>query len=92
MQAFIGDFAGKYMPFAINCFYVVFVVSQNGESALHAAALFGHLSVCKQLVSAGADPQLRNHDSCSPIQIAEHHKHAAVVDYLKNCANRTHQK
>ncbi len=33
---------------------------QNGESALHAAALFGHAKVVKELAQAGADPQLKN--------------------------------
>lgn len=33
---------------------------KNGESALHAACLFGHLSVAQTLVMAGANPHLRN--------------------------------
>lgn len=33
---------------------------QNGESALHAASLFGHLKVVKELVQAGAKVDLKN--------------------------------
>jgi len=35
-------------------------VFQNGESALHAASLFGHLKVVKELVQAGAKVDLKN--------------------------------
>ena len=64
----------------------------NGESALHAAALFGHLTVCKQLITAGADPTLKNQDNATPSKLASDHKHNIVSDYLKNCANRTTHK
>ncbi|KAF5273820.1 hypothetical protein FQA39_LY00935 [Lamprigera yunnana] len=47
----------------------------NGESALHAAALFGHLTICKQLISAGADPTLLNQDNLTPSMLAADHKH-----------------
>jgi len=33
---------------------------QNGESVLHAASLFGHLKVAKELVQAGAKVDLKN--------------------------------
>ena len=33
---------------------------QNGESCLHAAALFGHMTVVRDLVTAGADITLKN--------------------------------
>jgi len=36
------------------------VYSQNGESALHAACLFGHLKVAKELVQSGAQVDLKN--------------------------------
>ena len=44
----------------IKSTHVCFYVFQNGESALHAASLFGHLKVVKQLVTAGADVHLQN--------------------------------
>ena len=33
---------------------------QNGESALHAAALFGHTKIVKELVEAGTKTDLKN--------------------------------
>ncbi|KAF5272341.1 hypothetical protein FQR65_LT17461 [Abscondita terminalis] len=50
----------------------------NGESALHAAALFGHLSVCKQLIAAGADPALNNQDNLTSSKLAADHKHNII--------------
>jgi ankyrin repeat protein len=57
-------------------------VFQNGESALHAAALFGHVAIVKQLMSAGADPRLRNQEGATPLQLAQEAKQTAVVEYL----------
>jgi len=55
---------------------------QNGDSGLHAAALFGHVPVVKQLISAGADPTLRNQDGATPLQLAQQARQTAVVEYL----------
>ena len=33
---------------------------QNGETPLHAAALFGHLKVVSQLLGAGVPPEVKN--------------------------------
>ena len=35
-------------------------VGQNGETALHAGALFGHLKVVSQLLGAGVPPEIKN--------------------------------
>jgi ankyrin repeat protein len=56
---------------------------QNGESALHAAALFGNLPVIKQLIAAGCDPSIKNQDNLTALQIARQQKNYAVVEYLK---------
>ncbi|XP_037289472.1 uncharacterized protein LOC119183120 isoform X3 [Rhipicephalus microplus] len=56
---------------------------KNGESALHAAALFDHLSVIKLLLAAGADPQLRNQDGLTPLDLAHEASNTQIVDYLK---------
>lgn len=60
----------------------MFYFPQNGESALHAAALFGHLPIVKQLVAAGADITLKNQDSLTSLQVAKQQKYVNVVDYL----------
>ena len=51
---------------------------------MHAAALFGQVTVVKQLISAGADPTLRNQDGATPLQLAQEAKQTAVVEYLSS--------
>jgi ankyrin repeat protein len=63
---------------------VSLILYQNGESALHAAALFGHVPVVKQLISAGADLMLRNQDGVTPLQVAQEAKQSAVTEYLSS--------
>lgn len=55
---------------------------------MHAAAFVGNLPVCKQLIAAGADPNLKNQEGLSPVEIAVRYRHNIVSDYLKNCCNR----
>lgn len=57
---------------------------QNGESGLHAAALFGHVPVVKQLICAGADATLRNQDGATPLQLAQEAKQTVVAEYLSS--------
>lgn len=66
-------------------FYVVF---QNGESALHAAAFSGSLPVCKQLIAVGADPYLKNQDGFIPREVAQRNKYNMVQDYLGSVEER----
>ncbi|XP_076331082.1 uncharacterized protein LOC143236626 isoform X3 [Tachypleus tridentatus] len=56
---------------------------KNGESCLHAAALFDHLKVVKFLISAGADPHLRSQDGVTPLELAQEAQNVQVVNYLK---------
>lgn len=58
-------------------------VFQNGETALHAAAMFGHLPVVKQLVAAGSDIMWKNQDGYTALQVARQQNFTSVVDYLK---------
>ncbi|XP_017130383.1 ankyrin repeat domain-containing protein 29 [Drosophila gunungcola] len=55
----------------------------NGESALHAAAMFGHMTVCKQLVAAGSDVLLKNQDGLTALQLAHQQKYTSICDYLQ---------
>lgn len=59
-------------------------VSQNGESALHATALTGHMTVARQLVGAGADPLLINQEGLTPLQLAVRHSQTQIVNYFKD--------
>ncbi|CAL7947712.1 unnamed protein product [Xylocopa violacea] len=56
----------------------------NGESALHAAALTGQMTVARQLVGAGADPLLVNQEGVTPLQLAIRHSQTQVANYLKD--------
>ncbi|KAK3883046.1 hypothetical protein Pcinc_012607, partial [Petrolisthes cinctipes] len=61
---------------------------KNGESALHAAALYGHLRVIKALVQAGADPGLKNDQGLTPIHIAGQAQHYEAVHLLKEALTK----
>uniref|UniRef100_A0AC34FGV6 Ankyrin repeat domain-containing protein 29 n=1 Tax=Panagrolaimus sp. ES5 TaxID=591445 RepID=A0AC34FGV6_9BILA len=43
---------------------------KNGDSCLHAAALFGNLSIAKMLINAGSDPRLPNRFGETPLDLA----------------------
>uniref|UniRef100_A0A182NEL8 ANK_REP_REGION domain-containing protein n=1 Tax=Anopheles dirus TaxID=7168 RepID=A0A182NEL8_9DIPT len=55
----------------------------NGETALHAAVMFGHLPIVKQLIAAGSDATIANQDGYTPLQLARQQKLASVHQYLK---------
>lgn len=57
-------------------------LQQNGETPLHAAALFGHLPIVKQLIAAGSDLVIKNQDGLTALQVAKQQKYVYVVDYL----------
>lgn len=56
---------------------------QNGESPLHAAAMFGYLTVVKQLVAAGSDILLRNSDNRTALEVAQMQQYSSIVGYLQ---------
>uniref|UniRef100_A0A182VUS2 Uncharacterized protein n=1 Tax=Anopheles minimus TaxID=112268 RepID=A0A182VUS2_9DIPT len=62
----------------------------NGETALHAAVMFGHLPIVKQLVAAGSDYTIPNQDGYTPLQIARQQKFASVHQYLKEREQQSH--
>lgn len=69
-----------YMQGMTNILYCF----ENGESALHAAALMGHMTVARQLVGAGADPLLINQEGITPLQLAVRHSQTQVANYLRD--------
>lgn len=56
---------------------------QNGETPIHAAAMFGHLPVVKQLIAAGSDISWKNRDQLTPLQVARQQNYTSVTDYLE---------
>lgn len=56
----------------------------NGETALHAAAMFGHLTVCKQLIAAGSDILQKNQEALTALQVARQQKYSSICDYLQD--------
>lgn len=55
-----------------------------GESALHAAALFGHGKIVKELYESGCDPQLKNAFEQTPADLAKDAGYEAIYNYLQN--------
>lgn len=66
------------------CGFCKFILNsfQNGESALHAACLFGHLPIVKLLIKSGSDLMLKNQDGLTALQVAKQQKYLNVVEYL----------
>lgn len=54
-----------------------------GESALHGAAMFGHLEVVKVLLKAGSSAKLPNQEGDTAYNLAVKWKFQHVADYLK---------
>ena len=57
--------------------------SNDGKSALHAAAEGGHLTTCTALVWLGATPTLRSAEHGTAAEIAEAAGHADVATFLR---------
>ncbi|XP_039292587.1 ankyrin repeat domain-containing protein 29 [Nilaparvata lugens] len=55
---------------------------QNGESALHAAVLFGHARIVRLLLLAGAPANLRNQEGATPLDLAIHSKNKPILELL----------
>lgn len=58
------------------------VGGELNATPLHWATRQGHLSVCVQLMQAGADPSLRDTEGCSCIHIAAQFGHTAICAYF----------
>lgn len=56
---------------------------QNGESALHAAVIGGHLRIIKLLVHSGADVFLKNRDNMSSIDIGLKSNKESIRNYFR---------
>ena len=56
----------------------------NGDTPLHAAAMFGQLSIVKHFVERlHCSPHTKNKFNKTPLQLALEKGHSEVVDYLQ---------
>jgi len=58
--------------------------SQNGETALHAAALFGHMKITRLLMSYGADKNIKNKVPCTTYSVYIVIKYYSADKNIKN--------
>ena len=52
--------------------YSSFAAAQNGQTALHCAALNGRLEVVKALIAGGCDPEAKNKVQRPPVRRSNH--------------------
>lgn len=57
-------------------------VDFNGDTALHDAARFGHIAVCKLLLECGSDATIVNKEGKNVAQVAADYKKADVIGLL----------
>ncbi|XP_075093907.1 protein VAPYRIN-LIKE-like [Nicotiana tabacum] len=59
-------------------------VDSQGRTALHIAAIYGHVEVLQFLVSVGSDPDMLDSQGWTPLHFAAHYGHVEAVDFLVN--------
>ena len=64
-----------------------FLEPQGIQSALHLAAMNGYDKVCNALVNLGADPNVTNKISKTPLIYAAAEGHVKVLEVLVKCPN-----
>lgn len=55
----------------------------GGTTPLHGAASFGRAEMAAWLLDHGADPNSRNYEDKTPLQVALDHEHTAVAELLR---------
>lgn len=55
----------------------------GGNTALHAAAYFGHPEMAEWLLERGADTSATDYEGKTPLQVAEEHGHTRVAELLR---------
>ncbi|CAM9603471.1 unnamed protein product [Laminaria digitata] len=66
--------------------------NETGDTPLHRAAHFQHITISRILLQAGADPNLRNHSGASPLHVAACTGRGEVVaDLLEAGAGMEHR-
>ena len=76
----------KYL--VTECKLNVNVQDNEGDTALHDAAKFGHAVVAQHLVDAGTDITLKNRDGRDALAVATEHQKQKVIDILKKGSRR----
>ncbi|XP_071944727.1 uncharacterized protein [Antedon mediterranea] len=66
------------------------VQDEDGTSALGLAALFGNINICKILVDAGANVNLKNKYGMSPLHIASRKGHKDICHFLIEAGSNIH--
>jgi ankyrin repeat protein len=56
----------------------------EGETALHIAAIFGHLPVIQELVAAKADVSITNNYNKTALDLAVEYRQTEIVEFLQN--------
>jgi len=75
----------EMVQYLVNeCKLNVNVQDNYGDTALHDAAKFGHETVAKILLDAGANTTLKNKAGKEPLVVAEEHSKSAVATLIKN--------
>ncbi|XP_077994295.1 mitochondrial disaggregase-like [Glandiceps talaboti] len=59
-------------------------MNYDGCTALHMAALYGSLPVCKTLLEYGAHPSAQNNNGRTPVDYAQEEGHGEISDFLSN--------
>ncbi|XP_009792344.1 protein VAPYRIN-LIKE-like [Nicotiana sylvestris] len=59
-------------------------IDSQGRTALHIAAIHGHVEVLQFLVSVGSDPDMLDSQGWTPLHFAAHKGHVEAVDFLLN--------
>ena len=55
----------------------------DDQTALHLAAMNGHLEAVRLLLDHGADLEVRDEDGRTPLDLANAHRHVQVADLLR---------
>lgn len=58
--------------------------NEDGETALHHAAVGGHLEIARLLIECGADARAETDDGKTALQLAEENDQIEIVEYLKS--------
>ena len=69
--------------------FVGFFGTMHSQTALHIAASEGHLELCQFLIQSGAQINRSDRWGGSPLNDALRHRHAPVIDYLKQVGGRS---